>query len=300
MYCKLWALEGNRQRLDGGAMFGHVPRAIWSRSFEADSANRIELACRSFLLEAEDGRRVLLEAGVGACFGPKLRARYGVESQPHRLLDGLAELGLGPDDVDDLVLSHWHFDHVGGLVAIGEHDAEVPELLFQRARLWSSAAAWKRARQPHRRDRASFLAPLVRAVEASGRLHCIEDASVSALPGFRFTQTDGHTPGLLHSWVETNGGIFVFASDLLPGEAWLSAPVTMGYDRFAELIVEEKQAFLSEAAARKVLVGLTHDPAQPVIRVALGADAGRGERFVASSEGLVEPLSDGVAVIRLS
>ena len=111
---KLWSLLGNSQKLDGGAMFGNVPRAMWEHWIEPDADNRIPLACRALLADGLDGRRVLFETGIGAFFEPKLRERFGVVESRHVLLDSLAEAGLTHEDIDVVVLSHLHFDHAGG------------------------------------------------------------------------------------------------------------------------------------------------------------------------------------------
>src|SRR5207249_1579095 len=139
---------------DGGAMFGNCPRAVWERWAAPDDANRIMLACRCLLVREQSGRNVLLEAGIGAFFAPKLRARYGVEEEEHVLVRELAAAGLRPDDVDVVVLSHLHFDHAGGLLAAWKEGAPAT-LVFPRARYVTGARAWERARRPHARDKAS-------------------------------------------------------------------------------------------------------------------------------------------------
>ncbi|MBN8429070.1 MAG: MBL fold metallo-hydrolase, partial [Xanthomonadales bacterium] len=114
---RLWSLAGNRQKLDGGAMFGNAPRAMWAKWVAVESDNRIDLACRALLAEGLKGKRVLFETGIGAFFDPKLRERFGVTEDRHVLLDSLAALGLSDADIDVVVLSHLHFDHAGGLLA---------------------------------------------------------------------------------------------------------------------------------------------------------------------------------------
>src|SRR5574337_1527168 len=129
---KLWSIEGNTQRLDGGAMFGNAPKAMWSKWIEADAENRIPLACRALLAQDLGGKNVLFETGIGAFFEPRLRERYGVVEDRHVLLDSLKAAGLGQEDIDVVVLSHLHFDHVGGLLAAWEEGAS-PRLLFPKA-----------------------------------------------------------------------------------------------------------------------------------------------------------------------
>jgi glyoxylase-like metal-dependent hydrolase (beta-lactamase superfamily II) len=276
-------LLGNSQRLDGGAMFGNAPRALWQRWAAPDDDNRIALACRCLLVEV-GGRRLLLETGVGACFPPALRARYGVEEDRHLLLDALADEGLSGADVDVVVLSHLHFDHAGGLLAPWREGATAA-LAFPRAQLLVGAAAWERACAPHLRDRASFLPELPDLLRASGRLHLAEAGPHPLLPeGWRLHRSDGHTPGMLLTEVATPGGPLVFAADLIPGAAWVHLPITMGYDRAPELLIDEKAALLEDLHARGGALLFTHDPVHPWGRVERD-DRGR---FSASDRG--QPL----------
>ena len=164
---EFWSLIGNSQRLDGGAMFGNAPKALWSRWITPDAENRIPLACRCLLVKDLEGRNVLFETGIGAFFEPALRERYGVVEDRHVLLDSLAEAGLTHEDIDVVVLSHLHFDHAGGLLAAWEA-GQAPRLLFPKATYLVGAEHWRRAMQPHPRDRASFVPELQSLLEASG------------------------------------------------------------------------------------------------------------------------------------
>lgn len=268
------SLLGNSQRLDGGAMFGNAPRALWQRWSEPDADNRIPLACRALLLEEELGRRVLLETGIGAFFPPKLRRRYGVVEDSHVLLENLAALGLSERDIDVVVLSHLHFDHAGGLLAAWS-EGRAPVLAFSRASFVVGREAFERARAPHPRDRASFIPELPELLEQSGRLELVDgDASATLGPGYRFHLSHGHTPGLVVTEVAAARGPVLFASDLVPGRAWVHAPITMGYDRFPELLVDEKTRLLGDLAARGGWLYFTHDPEVALSRIERG-DSGR-------------------------
>lgn len=260
---KLHSIEGNTQKLDGGAMFGNAPKAMWSKWIEADDQNRIPLACRCLLATDLDGRNVLFETGIGAFFEPKLRERYGVVEDRHVLLDSLRAVGLKHEDIDVVVLSHLHFDHAGGLLATWEENAPL-RLLFPNARYVVGAQHWQRATHPHPRDRASFIPGVAELLEQSGRLEKVEGEHSRALgKAVRFHWSQGHTPGLMLSEIVGPHGKegVVYCADLIPGTPWVHLPVTMGYDRAPELLIDEKRTFLDDKLARGVRLFFTHDHA---------------------------------------
>ena len=251
-------------------MFGNAPRALWTRWFEPDELNRIPLACRCLLVRDEVAgvpRTILFETGIGSFFEPKMRERFGVVEDRHVLLDSLAAEGLSHTDIDVLVLSHLHFDHAGGMLSAWNDDEE-PSLLFPHARVLVGTEAWDRALRPHPRDRASFIPALQALLEASGRLELIEGEHSETLgAGYRFHRSHGHTPGLLLTEIEMPGGPIVFAGDLIPGMPWVHLPITMGYDRFPELLIEEKSSLLADLIERSGRLFFTHDPAVALARV---------------------------------
>lgn len=254
------SLLGNSQRLDGGAMFGNAPRALWQRWCLPDDLGRIALSCRSFLVE--DGhQRILLEAGVGAFFDPSSKDRYGVVESEHVLLRSLARAGLTAEDIDVVVLSHLHFDHAGGLLSPYSPDAPL-ELAFPNARIVVGDVAWRRAKDPHPRDRASFIQELPDLLERSGRLEVVPDGaerSRAAGERLRLMRSDGHTPGMLLSLLEGRKQRAIFCADLVPGAPWVHLPITMGYDRYPELLIDEKRE-IYEALGLGTCLLFTHDP----------------------------------------
>ena len=254
-----WSLLGNSQKLDGGAMFGNAPKAMWENWVTVDDLNRIDLACRALLVDGLNGKRVLFEAGVGAFFEPKLRERYGIQEAEHVLLAELAKAGFRHEDIDVVVLSHLHFDHAGGLLAPWA-EGQPPRLLFPNATFVVGAEHWRRAQAPHPRDRASFVPELNALLAASGRLELVEGEQAPSLgETVRFHHSDGHTPGLLLAEIRGQSESVVFCADLIPGRAWVHLPIAMGYDRNAELVIDEKRAFLADMLARGVTLFFTHD-----------------------------------------
>jgi glyoxylase-like metal-dependent hydrolase (beta-lactamase superfamily II) len=255
----LTSVLGNSQRLDGGAMFGNAPKAMWEKWIPPDDKNRIPLACRCLVVR-DGGRVILLETGIGAFFEPTLRERYGVVEPEHVLLSSLAEIGITPEQVDVVVFSHLHFDHAGGALARFE-PGQPARLVFPRATYVVGAEAWQRAVAPHARDRASFIPGMTSLLAGSGRLELAASDRAAALgEGFRFHRSSGHTPGLLITEIDMPGGPVIFASDLIPGRAWVHLPITMGYDRYPELLIDEKAALLGDLERRGGRLFFTHDP----------------------------------------
>jgi len=253
---------GNGQMLDGGSMFGNAPRAVWERWIACDEMGRIPLACRAMFVEI-GSKKILCETGIGAFFEPKLAERFGVQDfEHHRLLENLTSLGVHAEDIDYVVLSHLHFDHAGGLlptfkqIQSGDHG-----LVFPKAQFIVGEEAFERALHPHFRDKASFIPHLTDKLKDTGRLIIVSrgQSSLSELPQIDFFRSEGHTPGQLHTMVHGNNFNVVFAGDLIPGTPWVHLPITMGYDRYPEKLIDEKRELYDKIAQRNWYVFFTHD-----------------------------------------
>ena len=222
----------------------------------------------------------LFEAGIGNFFEPKLKERYGIFENEHLLLKNLNAIGFRPQDIDIVMLSHLHFDHAGGLLS---SYGEPPGLVFPKAHFYVGKEHWKRAQKPHMREKASFIPLLHQLLKDSDRLKLIEGNFDRDFDfGVAFHYSHGHTIGMIVSEIQLDDGPVFFVSDLVPGNPWVHLPVTMGYDRFPELLVDEKAKLFDKVVSSQGRLFFTHDP--DVAFVNLARDNGT-DRFVGTSAG---------------
>ena len=248
-------LNGGNFRLDGGAMHGVVPKTLWSKLVSCDALNRCEYATRCLLVEV-GGRRVLIETGNGDKFAGKLKDIYGIDHD-RAIGHALAEVGLQPEDIDTVVMSHLHFDHSGGTTRQTASGAFVP--VFGRARHVVQRREWEDAIHPHERNRASYLQDDFVPLEAAGvvRFH---EGDGEIRPGVRVVRTGGHTGQHQIVFIESAGRTAVFVADLIPTTAHLQDAWVMGYDLFPVDTLMFKKRFIREAIDREYLIVFEHDP----------------------------------------
>lgn len=264
--------------LDGGAMFGSVPKPLWSRTNPADERNRIRLAMRCLLLVGH-GRTVLVDVGLGSKFGPKPRDIFRVEDEP-TLERSLAEAGVAPGQVTDVVLTHLHFDHAGGATV---RTAEGLRPRLPNARWYVQRRNWENAHAPNPRERASYLREDFDPLEAAGVL-TLWDGPERPWPGVEMIPAQGHTRGQQLVRVEGGGQALYFVADLIPTAAHVRVPFVMGYDVAAIETMAEKRALLERAIAERAWIVLEHDPATALARPAAeGDDFAWAERVGAAS-----------------
>lgn len=266
--------------LDGGSMFGSVPKPLWSRPHPPDERNRIRLAMRCLLLEGH-GRRILVDDGLGEKFSPKLADIYRVEHESHTLERALSGHGLGLADVTDVVLTHLHFDHAGGSTRL-DGDRLAPTL--PRARYHVQRRNWENALKPNPRERASYLPENFQPLMEAGALSFWEGPQ-TPWPGLELFLAEGHTRGQQLVRIAGSEGSLYYVADLIPTAAHVRIPWVMGYDIAAGETMVEKRALLERASREGAWICLEHDPAIALARpTPEGDDFGWAETVAAVAE----------------
>jgi glyoxylase-like metal-dependent hydrolase (beta-lactamase superfamily II) len=241
-------------RLDGGAMFGVVPKPLWERRAPADDKNRILLSTRPLLVRGE--RTLIIDAGIGPKMDAKSVAIYGID-RSRNLDHTLGEAGLSAADIDIVLASHLHFDHAGGFTEQDASGRIVPR--FPNARYVARTAEWEDATHPHERNRASYLAENFVPLQAAGVLDLVAGDEV-IMPGVRVVRTGGHTMHHQIVMLESEGRTAVFAADLIPTTAHVDEPWIMGYDLYPMDTLAFKRRFVRDAIEREYLIFFEHDP----------------------------------------
>jgi glyoxylase-like metal-dependent hydrolase (beta-lactamase superfamily II) len=264
---KIYPIEGGNFKLDGGAMFGVVPKTIWNKTNPADENNLIDIAARCMLIE--DGNRlILIDTGMGNKQSEKFFGYYSLWGN-HSLDKSLAKHGFHRDDVTDVFLTHLHFDHCGGSVNWNKNKTGY-EVAFKNAHYWTNENHWEWATKPNAREKASFLSENILPMQESGQLNFIKrpdsDFGICDL-GFDIFYVDGHTEKMMIPHIEYQDKTIVFCADLIPTAGHLPLPYVMGYDTRPLLTLPEKAKFLTAAAENNYYLWLEHDAHNQIITV---------------------------------
>lgn len=241
--------------LDGGAMFGVVPKSLWNKRYPADDNNMINMAMRCLLIVDGD-RRILINNGLGDKQNEKFFSHYYLHGNDS-LLKSLAMHGFDPEDITDILLTHLHFDHCGGSVKYNSEKNSF-ELTFPNAIYWASGSQWEWALHTNRRESASFLTENIKPIEESGQLKLF-DYEGELFPNVRVRFFNGHTDGQAIPFIDYKGKTIVFTSDLLPTTAHVPIPWVMSYDTRPLITLDEKQAFIDEVLENQYILFLEHD-----------------------------------------
>lgn len=251
---QLDAVECGEFRLDGGAMFGVVPKVIWEKGTPADDKNRIRMNVRSLLIRGS-GRTILVDTGLGDKWTPKQTEMFAIDHSRYDVDRSLAKLGLKREDITDVVLSHLHFDHVGGAT---RRSMTGVELSFPNATYYVQRKNLSHAHAPNEKDRASFIEETITPLIQSQNIKVI-DGDFDLMPGVRVWVTHGHTPG--HQMVKVSDGkrALVICGDTIPTSAHIPLPWVMAYDLYPLTTMEEKRGILTEAVRDNWILFFTHD-----------------------------------------
>lgn len=250
-------------RLDGGAMFGVVPRALWSKVCPPDEQNRIRMNMNCLFIEAGT-ERILIETGIGDKWSPKQAAMYGI-TRERSLSESLPAItGVGPEEITIVVNTHLHFDHAGGNTRLDKTGRAVPT--FPNARCFISRAEYEHAETPHERDRASYLPENWRPLQESGQLE-LKEADYEVVPGLRMETIPGHSRTMQCVRLERGGRTLFSFADLVPMRAHVPLPWIMGYDLYPVETLKAKKRLLPQAAREDWLCFFYHDPDVPLCRV---------------------------------
>lgn len=268
---ELYTIETGDFRLDGGAMFGVVPKTLWSRGLPADDKNRIPMTMRCLLIKSKStGKLYLVDNGAGTKFNDKMKDIYQLDYSSKNLEASFKEHGFTFEDVTDIVFTHLHFDHCGGTSYYDEN--EELALTFPNATYHVLESHWENATHPNAREKASFLPENISPIERSGKLNLVNDDHEYE-PGFSTVIVNGHTIGQQLPKIEADGKTLVFVADLIPTHVHVPLPWVMGYDMYPARTLDEKQTFLKQAAEQNWHLYLEHDAHEEIIRVS--QDEGR-------------------------
>lgn len=252
---KLYSIPTGNFMIDGGAMFGVVPKVLWQKLYPADNNNLCNWAMRC-LLVVDEKKKILIDTGIGNKQDKKFFEHYHLNGTDS-LEKSLKKAGLTPDDITDVILTHLHFDHCGG--AIKKDKNKNLELTFPNANYWVSRSQWYLAMNPNRREEPSMLKENFMLLQKIGHLKFINSDTENLFPKFSVKLFDGHTDGQIISFIQYKGTTIVFMGDLIPSAAHIHVPYIPAYDTRTILTLDEKEDFLQEAVNNKYILFFEHD-----------------------------------------
>jgi len=259
---ELIPVDTGRFALDGGAMFGVVPKILWSRTNPSDDLNRINMALRSLIIKGND-RNILVDCGLPFATNDKFNKIYAVDHSQFSLVKSLNDNGLVPENITDVIVTHLHFDHAGAITKLDGND-RVPT--FPNAKIHVQKAHWKHALHPTERDQASFIVDAYRSLDGTGNLNLIGGPG-ELYSGINLDIINGHTPSQQIVRVTDGKSTVLYTADLIPTASHIPLPYIMGYDLNPLKTLEEKKAVLPRAVEEEWTLVFEHDPFRPMSKV---------------------------------
>lgn len=262
---ELYTIETGDFKLDGGAMFGVVPKTLWAKGIKADEYNRIQMTMRCLLIKSKQtGRIYLIDNGAGTKFNEKMADIYKLDYSTKNLEQSLNQQGFTVDDITDVVFTHLHFDHCGGTTYYDEN--ENLAFTFPNAQYHVVKSHWETAINPNARERASFLPENIEPLKQSNKLNLVEE-NHEYEPGFTTLIMNGHTIGQQLPVLSSGDKTLVYGADLLPTHVHVPLPWVMGYDMYPAQTLQEKERFLKDAANSSWHIFLEHDAEKEIIQI---------------------------------
>ena len=261
---KLYSIETSEFSLDGGAMFGIIPKVLWGKKAPSDSLNRIEMVTRSLLLVSES-HKILIDTGNGSKWTKKYLDLYNIDLSRYNIHSSLKKYGFSPEDITDVICTHLHFDHAGGNTTYDQNTI-VPT--FPNANYWVSEKNWTLANHPSQKDQGSFMECDWEVLAHNNMIKLVKD---QFLPGIEVHFTQGHTDGLMHPVISDGNKILFYGSDIFPTAAHIPVPWVMSYDLHPRKTVKEKDFLLKKIHNEQWILFFEHDPNYQACTVDLGA-----------------------------
>ena len=275
---QLYSIETSRFSLDGGAMFGIIPKTMWEKEAPADDQNRITMVTRSLLLVG-NGRNIIVDTGNGDKWQNKFKAIYNIDTESVNLKASLAKYNFTTDDITDVFCTHMHFDHIGGNTKLVNGKLEP---VFPNATYWMQKENWDLANSPSEKDQGSFMEADWSVLAENSMIHLV-DGKESFLPGINIELSYGHTTGMMLPKIQNSSNTIVYMADLIPMAAHIPLPWVMAYDINPVLTVQEKQKFLPKAVEENWILFFEHDPVHQACTVHLDGKHYRLKESVAIS-----------------